>query len=291
MPQTQKNYIDLHLHTTCSDGTLTPAEIVREALGRGLTIIAIADHDTSAGVAPALSAASGTDLWVVPAIELNTDYREQEVHVLGYGIDPEAAALRAALQKMLAGRYNRNLLILERLKELGVPVAWEKVAALAAGEVIARPHLARALVQAGHVKSVQEAFDRFLGKGAPAFIERISLTPQEACRVILESGGLPVLAHPGRINYLELIAELSPCGLRGVEVYHPDISPNKRRKLSALAKKLGLLTTGGSDYHGPDRVHMAEIGSVAVPFEVGRDLAAALSQPSPALNCGLERFI
>jgi predicted metal-dependent phosphoesterase TrpH len=269
--------IDLHLHSTCSDGTLSPAELVKEALRRGLAVISITDHDTLEGIAPALQAASGTGLRVISGIELNTDYKGQEVHILGYGIEAEAAALREALEKMQAGRRRRNQAIVERLRRLGMALEMKQVEEISQGKIVARPHIARAMVKAGYVGSIQEAFDRFLQKGAPAFVERESLTPQQACRALLESNGLPVLAHPMKTDYEPLIQELLPFGLRGIEVYHPDQSPQQRRKLRNLAEKHGLLVTGGSDSHGPDSGRPVEMGSVDIPPKAVERFLAALS--------------
>jgi len=274
----KRNPIDLHLHTTCSDGTLTPSQTVEEALRHGLCLIAITDHDTVAGVADALQAASGSGLRVVPAIEFNTDYQGQEVHILGYGIDARTGPLRQALRKMREGRQERNLAMLARLRALGMPLEMEQVAEIAQGEIIARPHIAWAMVQAGYVGSPQQAFDLFLGKGAPAFVERHSLTPQQACEVIRQSGGLAVLAHPARIDYEQLIRELLPFGLRGIEAYHPDHTARNRRELCGLARRVGLLVTGGSDFHGPNSPRPVEMGSVEVPPEVSEALLAALAK-------------
>lgn len=273
-----KSRIDLHLHTTCSDGTLTPAECVARARARGLTIIAITDHDTIDGIASAQEAAAGTELWVLPGIEFNTDYHEKEVHVLGYGFDPQAPALQGALVDMKEGRRQRNYAILDRLAELGLPLEAKRVEEFARGEIVARPHLARAMVQAGYVGSVQEAFDIYLKKDGSAFVERESLTPQQACRAIRESGGLPVLAHPAKLEYQQLIAELLPCGLRGLEAYHPEQSPPQRRALRNTAARLGLLVTGGSDSHGPASGRSVELGSVELPARLLEELIAALAE-------------
>jgi len=270
------NRIDLHLHTTCSDGTLSPAESVEEARRRGLSMIAITDHDTLAGIAPALRAAAGKPLRVIPGVELNTDYQEQEVHLLGYGIVP-GAALEDALYRMKEGRRERNLAVLARLAALGITLEVERVREVTQGEIITRPHIARAMVRAGYVSSTQEAFDRFLKKGAPAFVKRISLTPQEACQAIRQSKGLPVIAHSAKVDYERLVKELLAFGLAGVEVYHPDHSRAQKQDLRNLAEKHGLLITGGSDSHGPNSGRPVEMGSVAIPPRLAEKAAAALS--------------
>jgi 3',5'-nucleoside bisphosphate phosphatase len=268
--------IDLHLHTTFSDGTLTPEATVREALRLGLGMIAICDHDTTEGVPPAQREAAGKPLRVVAGIELNTDYQGAEVHILGYGLEVGAQSLQQALERMRSGRSNRNEAILERLRALGMPLAEETLAEIAGGEIIARPHIAEAMVRAGYVESRQEAFNRFLAKGAKAFTERYSLTPLEACRVIVESRGIAVLAHPGKLDFRKIIEELLPAGLRGLEIYHPDNRDGQRRSLLALARREGLLVTGGTDSHGPGSGRQLELGSLSVPEKHIADFVAAL---------------
>lgn len=255
-----------------------------EALRLGLSLIAICDHDTAEGILPAQRAAAGSPLRVIAGIELNTDYKGLEVHVLGYHMAPEAEALQGALERMRAGRTNRNSEILARLDALGMPLAPELVGEIAAGEIIARPHIAEAMVRAGYVESKQEAFNRFLAKGATAFTERYSLTPLEACRAIVESGGLPVLAHPGKIPYQQIVEELLPAGLRGLEVYHPDNRAGQRRGLLALARRERLLVTGGSDSHGPGSGRQIEMGSMAVPENHIQDFVAALNLSAAAAD-------
>jgi len=269
---------DFHLHTTFSDGTRTPEQTVSHALELGLSALAITDHDTIAGVSQALAAAKATSVRAIPGIEFSTDYEGQEVHILGFGMDIEAAALREALELMIRKRDERNVVILEKLGKLGLPLKLEQVLEIAQGRVIARPHIARAMLQAGYVRSMQEAFDRYLAKGAAAFIERFSLTPQQACQAITHSGGLSVFAHPGKVRYQGLINELIPAGLRGLEIFHPDHAPSQKRKLLAIAKELNLLVTGGSDSHGPASPRPAEMGSQRLPSEYVQALLEALEE-------------
>jgi 3',5'-nucleoside bisphosphate phosphatase len=270
--------IDLHLHTTCSDGTLTPEATVAAAQALGVLIIGIADHDTLLGIEPAQQAAVDTDVRVVPGIELNTDYNGAEIHILGYGFTSDAPAIRTALTAMQNGRKNRNQDILDRLRELGMPLHMEQIVQIAQGEVVARPHIAKAMLQAGYVETFQEAFDKYLAKGAAAFRERHSLTPQQACIAVRESGGLPVLAHPGKFAYEPLLAELMPCGLRGMEVYHPDHSAAQKRRLLHHAQSLGLVITGGSDSHGPTSGRPQPIGAGNIPAHIGPTFLAALEK-------------
>lgn len=268
--------IDLHLHTSCSDGSLSPVQTVAEALRLGLAMIAITDHDTISGVRPAQEAARNTPLIVVSGIELNSDYKGSEVHVLGYGVDLDSPALDRARGTMTAGRHERNLAILERLRELEMPLDLEQVKEIAQGEVIARPHIARAMVNAGYVSSTQEAFDRYLAKNGPAFFERISLTPPEACRAVLESGGIPVLAHPAKVTYRELLPDLLAAGIVGMEAYHPDHTSFQRRQVLEVAQKHNLLITGGSDSHGSESNRDRGIGSIRIPDHVGHTFRKTL---------------
>ncbi|MDQ7792786.1 MAG: PHP domain-containing protein [bacterium] len=254
---------DLHVHTRASDGTATPEEVVRQALALGLGALGIADHDTTAAVAPALAAARGTALEVVPGVEINTDYGTTEAHVLGYYIRPDAPQLEDRLAALRRGRLTRIETIVRRLDGLGLPVGLDRVLELAGTGSVGRPHVARALVERGYVRDTVEAFERFLAAGKPAYVERTRFTPAEAVALILAAGGVPVLAHPGPAND-SLIDQLVGTGLAGIEVYHPDHSPEVVVHLLRLAARRDLLVTGGSDYHAPASSCGATIGSVTV---------------------------
>ncbi|MBI3998498.1 MAG: PHP domain-containing protein, partial [Armatimonadetes bacterium] len=241
--------IDLHTHTTASDGLLGPQALVAEAAVRGVGLLAVADHDTTASVAPALAAgrAAGVEVW--PAVELSCDVPAGEVHVLGYFIDHHLAWFQALLRRLREGRVRRAERMVDRLAALGVPVDFERVAAYAGGGSVGRPHVARALVEAGHVRDVAEAFDRFIGRGGPAYVERVKITPADAVRVIRAAGGLAVLAHPGWARNDTMISDLVAAGLDGIEVYYPDHDPATVRHYAAVAARHGLLVTGGTDFH------------------------------------------
>jgi predicted metal-dependent phosphoesterase TrpH len=270
--------IDLHLHSAASDGTLSPQEIVAEALRLGMQAIALTDHDTVQGVGPALEAAAGSGLVVVPAVEINTDYGGREVHLLGYFIDHRGQALAEALRALREGRRARNRAILQRLAELGRPVDEARVEQIARGESVGRPHIAAALVEAGHAASGQEAFERWLGRGKRAFVPRPSFTPQQAIALLRSSGGIAVLAHPCKGGAEKLIRELSGAGLQGLEAFHTDHTPGAAARYVRLARDLGLLVTGGSDSHGPTADRPIEIGSVPVPPEVWEQMVRAREQ-------------
>ena len=257
--------VDLHIHSTASDGSLTPEEIVQIAQDKGLFAIAITDHDTVAGVQPALHAAQGTGLHVLPGVEISVDFDETEIHILGYFIDLEHEPLLRAMEKVRGGRYSRAEEMVRRLRELGVEITMDDVLAEAGDGAIGRPHVARALVKLGVVRDGQEAFDKYLKRGKPAYVPRYKLSPEEAVHLIVDAGGLPVFAHPGLARRDDMIDALIPEGLRGIEAYHTEHSPTQTQKYINMAKRRGLYVTGGSDSHGPKGPVPVEIGSVYVP--------------------------
>lgn len=264
--------VDLHLHTTASDGWLSPTEVVRKALALGLAAIAITDHDTTQGVAEALEAARGTELEVVSGVELSTDTSRTEVHILGYYVSREDAVLREKLQLLGDSRLRRAQRMMEKLSRMGLPVEWARVQQLASGASVGRPHVARAMVEKGYVSSVAGAFDQYIGKNGPAYVERYKLSPTEAVQLILASQGLPVIAHPLQVNHL--IPELARHGLVGLEAYYPGYAPEETRFLLDLAGKHGLVATGGSDFHGDAGQPANEMGSVNVPLDALESLRA-----------------
>ncbi|MEW2352672.1 PHP domain-containing protein [Spirillospora sp. NPDC029432] len=247
--------IDLHSHSTASDGTRPPAEVVRRARDAGLDVLALTDHDTVAGWAAARDALPD-GLALVPGIELSCRHDGRSLHLLGYLFDPDAPGLAAELARIREHRLGRARGMVDRLRELGADVSWERVRELAGGESVGRPHVARAMVEAGVVAAVDEAFTpEWIGSGGRAHIGPYPLDPVRAVRLIREAGGAAVLAHPRarRRGYLfgdEVIEELAAAGLAGVEADHPDHAPEDRARLRAVAAALGLLTTGSSDDHG-----------------------------------------
>jgi predicted metal-dependent phosphoesterase TrpH len=264
--------IDLHVHTTASDGTYTPTGVVREALRKGLAILGIADHDTTGGVREAEEAARGTGLTLVPGVELSVGAEEYEIHVLGYFIDPDHAGLQEVLLRLRGARDLRNERIVTRLRELGAPVDLDRVREIAGDGSVGRPHIAKALVEAGHVSSEGEAFGRFLARGKSGYVGRDRLSPAEAAEAIRDVGGVPVLAHPGKLGSRGRIEELLAMGMAGLEAFHSDHDEAHVRLLLAIAEERGLLVTGGTDSHGPDSDRPIEIGSVDVPEWVGQRL-------------------
>lgn len=262
--------IDLHLHTTASDGRLTPEELVDLAAERGLSVIAITDHDTVEGIDHALKQAERyPGLKVVPGIELSTHAPGNELHLLGYFIDHHNPELLDVCRSMRSDRTERAQAMVEKLNALDIPVKWERVCQIAGESNIGRPHIARALLEGGYIQSFEEAFELYLAQGKPAYVERFKITPVEAIQLVIRCGGLPVMAHPLTVkNYSGMIAELSAAGLEGIEVYYKDFDRDQRNRLLALAQKLNLVATGGSDYHGIDDSVEVLPGNAGVPQSV-----------------------
>jgi len=259
--QTSK-WIDLHLHSTASDGQLTPVELMAQARQRRLSAVALTDHDTTAGLAQAAKAAAQLGVGFVPGIELSAEHQPGVMHLLGYFIDPDDDGLRQVCQRLVRARRQRNERIIERLTQLGCHLTMQQVLDLAAGEVVGRPHIARAMVAAGAVKNVKQAFVRYLAKGSPAYVSRDKLSAADAVAAITRAGGVVALAHPAQLgcrNQAELdllIRRLTETGIHAIEVHHPDHRPEQTRLYMKLADRYGLAMAGGSDFHGPpDRNH------------------------------------
>jgi len=263
-----KQRADLHVHTTASDGTLTPEETVLEAARLGLGAVGIADHDTVEGVEQALAAGSMAGIVVVPAVEINTDYGSDEIHMLGYFIDHRSPELNAQLARLRNEREDRAARIVERLNDLGLKISFDRVKEIAGRGAIGRPHIARAIVEAGYASSLNSAFGKYLIRGASAYVPRHKLTPLAAMEIIRDAGGVPVLAHPGLAKHDELIPSLVESGLKGIEVYHTDHSSAKTRHYIEIARQYDLVATGGSDSHGPNNIKTVAIGSATVDLTV-----------------------
>jgi 3',5'-nucleoside bisphosphate phosphatase len=244
---------DLHSHSTASDGTCLPAEVMRRARAAGLDVIALTDHDTVAGH-DAARAALPPGLTLVPGMELSCRMDGHSVHLLSYLFDPADPELAAETARIRASRVRRAQEMVERLAELGAPVTWDQVSALAAGGVVGRPHIARALAEAGVIDSPDQAFGPdWIGPGGRAYVSRYALDPARAIALVRAAGGVTVLAHPRARGWLmpdDVIAGLADAGLSGIEVWHPDQDHDQRMQLQALAARLGLLASGGSDDHG-----------------------------------------
>jgi len=265
---------DLHLHTTFSDGTFSPAELVREALQAQLAAVAVTDHDCVDGVPGAVAAAAG-HLEVIPGIELTVAFRGVELHVLGYCLDVEAPAVRERLAAMRRQREVRLQQMIDRLKPYGITVSLEEVLRLSEHGAAGRPHLARVLAQRGYVKTAEEAFARFIGDTAPCFVKGATLTPASAVEFIRSAGGVSALAHPARFVPDAWLPELLAAGLQGIEAYHPDHSRQVADRYRQYAEDHHLLVTGGSDAHGAWKANGPTVGSVTVPYAYVEQLKQA----------------
>lgn len=271
--------VDLHTHTTASDGTLPPRELVRAAVRRGVRVLAITDHDTTDGLAEAMDeAARHPPLTLVPGLEINCDVPGAEVHVLGYAVDHEAAWFQEFLRAQRAERAARVHRIAARLAELGMPIDPAEVFALVKEGSAGRPHIAQVMVERGYVKSVREAFDKWLHAEGPAHVPRHRLTPLEAIAVIRRAGGVPVFAHPGLASRDELVPDMVAAGLMGIEAYYAEHSAAQTAHYKALCGRLGLVATGGSDYHGERSGRTNPIGHPPVPMSVWDDLQRAVER-------------
>jgi predicted metal-dependent phosphoesterase TrpH len=268
--------VDLHVHSTVSDGRLSPAEVIRVAAERGLKYIALADHDSVGGITAAEAAARDfPGLKVIPAIEISTDIPQGEVHILGYFFDYNDPELLARLEDFRLSRLRRAEKMVAKLGELGIPVEWRRVKELAGTSTIGRPHIAQAMLEQGYIPSFKDAFDNYLGHGKPAYVEREKMLPAEAAAIIVRAGGLPVLAHPLTIVEPEaMIVELIPAGLVGIETYYNGYSNEEVEGLLALAERHNLIATGGSDFHGIDLDEETPIGGSNVPLEAAERLIA-----------------
>jgi 3',5'-nucleoside bisphosphate phosphatase len=268
--------IDLHTHTRYSDGTFSPPELVSLALERELDVVAVTDHDSTEGIAEAVEVAEGTRLEIVPGVEFSTVDDGHGVHVLAYWMDLEDAEFQAELRRLRDDRFTRGERMVEKLQELGYPVSFERVREIASGGNIVRPHVAQALVEAGVVPSIDDAFtSRLIGDGGRAYVEKHALHPVDAIALIKRARGLAVVAHPGLHEEGlgvpdELIERMVPAGLDGIEAAHTDHTPEMEARYRRMARRLGLVATGASDCHGT-RYHPVRLGSVTTdPEEFAR---------------------
>ncbi len=285
--------VDLHTHSTASDGTYRPAELVRLAESEGLYALALTDHDTVEGLSEALSAAREAGLRFVPGVEISVKFEGSgHCHILGYFVDPKNENLRRTLSLLQQARSERNARMVEKLQALGVEITLEEVAARAGGGEIGRPHFAALLVEKGVVRSPEEAFERYLRKGAPAYVPKARLSPEEAFSAIRAAGGIAVLAHPVhlRLSPEELtryVARLKEFGLSGIEAYYTDHSPEFTALCLDLSRRFDLVPTGGSDFHGrnkPDIKLGRGLGNLRVPDECYDRLYARWEKERAALS-------
>ncbi len=260
---------DLHVHTTASDGKLSPEEVVRLSVNMNLIGLAITDHDTMEGIESAFQYITQEDLdtELIPGIEFSTESGSDEVHILGYYLDSQNPKLRLKLEELNKSRDERALKMVERLSFLGLPIEYDRVKELAGGEVLGRPHIAEAMIERGYVFTVREAFKRFLGRNQPAYVPRYKFEPQAAIKLIRDCGGISVLAHPGLLGDLKIVSRIIEQGINGIEVYYPEHSEEQTLFFEEIAAENGLLLTGGSDFHGRSG-DSGQLGSVRVKKEL-----------------------
>ena len=267
--------IDLHTHTLYSDGSVSPGELVAMAVRAGARAIAITDHDTVDGLAEGRATAERLGVEFVSGIEISAEHEPGTMHILGYYIDSESSPLQSTLVELKCARKERNPERAKRLQSLGFDIDYDEVVKVAGGEVVGRPHFARLMVEKGYAQSIQDAFARFLAKGAAAFVDKRRLTPADSINLIHSAGGVAVLAHPYQLKPLSLdgqdrlIGELAAMGLDGVEAIYSRHSPEQRDDYSKIAARHGLLVTGGSDFHGsfkPDINIVSGTGDLKVPY-------------------------
>ena len=275
--------VDLHTHTTASDGTYSPTELVTEAAQRGVRVLAITDHDSTEGLPEAMAAAeTHRPLEIIPGIEINCDVEGAEIHVLGYLMDWQAAWFQDFCREQRRERRERVHRMVDRLAALGMPIEADEVFAVVKEGSAGRPHVAHVMVARGYVKTVREAFDKYLGSGRPAHVPRKKLGPADAVRLIRRAGGVPVFAHPGLADRDELIPGLIAAGLMGIECYYTEHSAAQRGSYVQICHDHDLVATGGSDFHGP-KVRAATLGSPAVPLATVDALRAKAAQSRAAL--------
>ena len=256
---------DLHCHTTASDGSFTPKELVMKAEDMGLSALAVSDHDTVVGLDEAIAEAKSLE--IVNAVEISTEYMGSDVHILGYFIDTKSVAMMDFLAEQRNNRLIRAYKMVEKLNDLGVPLDMDLVLRNS-GDAIGRPHIARAMMQAKLASSWDEIFTKYIGKQSPAYVEYGHLDPKEAIEIIIKAKGVPVLAHPGISQVDYLIDELVGYGLEGIECTYPLHSPSKELHYRMIAQQKGLIATGGSDCHGPDSKSGVILGKATVGMDV-----------------------
>jgi hypothetical protein len=280
------DFVDLHVHSNASDGTLPPREVVRLAREGNLKALALTDHDTIDGLSDALAAGAEFGVEVIPGVEISAKHSGGSMHILGYFLDPQSETLGPRLAVLQQARQDRNPQIIAKLNALGIPLTLRQVAAISGQGQMGRPHIARALYEAGYVASIQAAFDLYLNNRGRAYVEKFRFPPPEAIAMIREAGGVAVLAHPFTLNHADpgelraLLMELQRLGLAGMECYYPEHTPEQEACYLRLARELGLAITGGSDFHGDNKPEVA-LGQVNVQAKLTYELVAGLKARRP----------
>ncbi|OGP75093.1 MAG: phosphoesterase [Deltaproteobacteria bacterium RBG_16_49_23] len=280
-------YVDLHLHTTASDGVMSPSEIVRYAKAKGLQAISITDHDTIGGLEEGLAEGERIGFEVIPGIEISAEHSPGSMHLLGYFFNIHDPTLNERLKYLQRAREERNPKMVEKLNELGVDITYEEVLRASGGGQVGRPHFAQVLIEKRYVRNFQEAFERYLKKGAPAYVDKFRFTPRDAIHFITEARGVAVLGHPNTLGlngYIELenlILNLLKEGLKGIEAHYPEHSSSEVAQFKALAERHGLILTGGTDYHGIEKESVdvgVGRGEMKLPYSLVETLKAVRNQ-------------
>lgn len=284
--------VDLHTHSTVSDGTLSPKDLVRYAWNKGIRALALTDHDNIDGNQEAVEEGVRLGIEVIPGVEISAEYPDGTLHILGYYITKKDK-LKNHLSQLQKARFERNLKIIEKLNRLGIPITFEEVSEMAGGTQIGRPHIAQVLVKKGAVKDLDQAFHRFLKKGGPAHMNKFRPTPKQAMEWILEAEGVPVLAHPFTLNIKQskdleiLISKWVGLGLKGIEVYYPEHNLSQQEMYQNLAQKLELIITGGTDFHGLNKPGVdlgIGYGDMKVPYSCVENLKRGLEKITKEVN-------
>ena len=278
----EKYCVDLHVHSNKSDGSLSPSDLVLEAKKKGLTAFALTDHDTVDGIDEAMEAAKGSGVTVIPGIELSTEYEGKDIHIVGLLIDKEQPAFRNKIQEFVDSRILRNKKMCQKLTEVGCPLTFEELSTEYPNAVITRAHFAKILLKKGYVNSLKEAFERYVGDHAPCFMPREKISPEDGVKLILSAKGIPVLAHPlqykmGKERLQILVDRLKEAGVEAIEAVYCTNSPSEEAQMRELAKKNGLLISGGSDFHGSAKPGL-EMGTGYGKLYVSGEILDALVQ-------------
>lgn len=273
-------YIDLHVHSTASDGSYPPAEVVRQAKAGGLSAIALTDHDTVDGLAAAVAAGARYGVEIIPGVEISAVCPGGTMHIVGLFIEYHDGLLDQRLGVLKQARLDRNPQIIKKLNDLGIKITMARVEEISGGGQVGRPHIARALLESGYVTSIQDAFDKYLGWHRPAYVSKFRFPPDQALAMIREAQGIPVLAHPFTLNLpapalKTRIIELQALGLAGLEVFYSEHTPEQEALYLKLARELNLLVTGGSDFHGQNKPEVS-LGTMPAQRRLTYDLVEAL---------------
>jgi predicted metal-dependent phosphoesterase TrpH len=274
--------VDLHVHSTASDGKYAPEEIVRKAAALGIRYLSLTDHDSVDGIESAVKAARAfPHLTFIPGVEVSTDVAEGEIHILGYFIDYHNRELADSLKRFRNSREGRARGMVDKLAGLGMAIDWKRVREIAGDGAIGRPHIAQVMLEKGYIDSFKEAFDEYIGRDGPAYVEREKMTPEEAVALVLRSGGLPGLAHPFTVKNMEKwVTDLKAAGLIGIEAYYKDNTPEETEATLKIADKFGLIATGGTDFHGIEDTGEVMMGGVDVPEKAAKRLIAMANKKS-----------